>query len=362
MKSTAAHSSGTEAGRRRPTGSRSASPRRPRSRRAISRNGATLSVARWRGFTRQHANMLSRTVALPVIVGRGGAQGRAAATTRAAPVRERPFAAGTAASFASTLASQALIRVVERDSALWPYAAYRAGLAGVVLAGSGAGLGGGGPSPRGSDTPDTAGEGNGRPAEGNGVPDLGGRLRRRIPLPRGDLRERGRVREGRRQPGGRGRRRRVPGLAPWPRLPADSRQVLASGHYANVVRLDDGTGIALSTDGVGTKLVVAEQLGRWDTVGIDCVAMNVNDVVCVGAEPLAMVDYLAVDRADPEVAGAIGDGLAPRRRARRDRDRRRRAGPARRDHQRPRPGRRLLRRRRAGLPGHRRLDRARATR
>jgi phosphoribosylformylglycinamidine cyclo-ligase len=92
--------------------------------------------------------------------------------------------------------------------------------------------------------------------------------------------------------------------------PASSRQVLASGHYANVVRLDERTGIALSTDGVGTKLVVAEQLGRWDTVGIDCVAMNVNDVVCVGAEPLAMVDYLAVDRADPEIAAAIGTGLA----------------------------------------------------
>jgi phosphoribosylformylglycinamidine cyclo-ligase len=92
--------------------------------------------------------------------------------------------------------------------------------------------------------------------------------------------------------------------------PAASRQVLASGHYANVVRLDDRTGIALSTDGVGTKLVLAEQLGRWDTVGIDCVAMNVNDVVCVGAEPLAMVDYLAVDQADSEIAGAIGVGLA----------------------------------------------------
>ncbi len=92
--------------------------------------------------------------------------------------------------------------------------------------------------------------------------------------------------------------------------PARSRQVLASGHYANVVRLDESTGIALSTDGVGTKLVLAEKLGRWDTVGIDCVAMNVNDVVCVGAEPLAMVDYLAVDRADPEIAGAIGVGLA----------------------------------------------------
>ncbi len=92
--------------------------------------------------------------------------------------------------------------------------------------------------------------------------------------------------------------------------PAQSRQVLASGHYANVVRLDERTGIALSTDGVGTKLVLAGRMGRWDTVGIDCVAMNVNDVVCVGAEPLAMVDYLAVDRADPEVAGAIGRGLA----------------------------------------------------
>ncbi len=90
----------------------------------------------------------------------------------------------------------------------------------------------------------------------------------------------------------------------------ESRQVLASGHYANVVRLDERTGIALTTDGVGTKLLVAEQLGRWDTVGIDCVAMNVNDVICVGAEPLAMVDYLAVDKADAKVAEAIGKGLA----------------------------------------------------
>src|SRR4029078_1717095 len=82
------------------------------------------------------------------------------------------------------------------------------------------------------------------------------------------------------------------------------------GHYASVIRIDERPGVALSTDGVGTKLLVAEQLGRWDTVGIDCIAMNVNDVVCVGAEPLAMVDYLALDRADPEIAEAIGHGLA----------------------------------------------------
>jgi phosphoribosylformylglycinamidine cyclo-ligase len=94
------------------------------------------------------------------------------------------------------------------------------------------------------------------------------------------------------------------------RLDRPSRQVPLPGHYASVIRLDDRTGIALSTDGVGTKLLVAEQVGRFDTVGIDCVAMNVNDVVCVGAEPLAMLDYLAVDRADPEVCAAIGRGLA----------------------------------------------------
>lgn len=89
-----------------------------------------------------------------------------------------------------------------------------------------------------------------------------------------------------------------------------SRQVPLPGHYASVIRIDERTGIALSTDGVGTKLLIAEQLGRFDTVGIDCVAMNVNDVICVGAEPLAMLDYIAIERADPEVCERIGVGLA----------------------------------------------------
>jgi phosphoribosylformylglycinamidine cyclo-ligase len=88
-----------------------------------------------------------------------------------------------------------------------------------------------------------------------------------------------------------------------------SRAVPLPGHYASVIRLDETTGIALSTDGVGTKLLVAERVGRWDTVGIDCVAMNVNDLICVGAEPLAMVDYIAVPRADPEVMREVGRGL-----------------------------------------------------
>jgi phosphoribosylformylglycinamidine cyclo-ligase len=92
-------------------------------------------------------------------------------------------------------------------------------------------------------------------------------------------------------------------------LGRDSRQALSSGHFANIIRITDELGIALSTDGVGTKLLIAEELGRFDTVGIDCIAMNVNDVICVGAEPLAMLDYLAVDSANPEREGQIALGL-----------------------------------------------------
>ena len=94
------------------------------------------------------------------------------------------------------------------------------------------------------------------------------------------------------------------------KLDRPSLQVPLPGHYASVIKLDERNGIALSTDGVGTKLLVAEELGRFDTVGIDCVAMNVNDVICVGAEPLAMLDYIAVQRAEPEVCEEIGIGLA----------------------------------------------------
>jgi undecaprenyl-diphosphatase len=100
----------------------------------ISRNGATLTAARWRGFTRQQSNMLSRTVALPVIVGAAALKGMRLRRRGLPPEARQGFVAGTATSFASTLGSQALIRLVERDSALWPYAAYRAGLAGMVLA------------------------------------------------------------------------------------------------------------------------------------------------------------------------------------------------------------------------------------
>ncbi len=67
--------------------------------------------------------------------------------------------------------------------------------------------------------------------------------------------------------------------------------------------------IAMNTDGVGTKILIANHLRKWDTIGIDCIAMNVNDTITVGAEPIAFVDYLAIDHYDMEMAKQIGEGL-----------------------------------------------------
>jgi phosphoribosylformylglycinamidine cyclo-ligase len=81
------------------------------------------------------------------------------------------------------------------------------------------------------------------------------------------------------------------------------------GHYASVLRVAPGLGIALATDSVGSKVIVAEQAGRFDTIGVDCVAMNVNDLICVGAEPLAVLDYLAVESAEPALLAELAVGL-----------------------------------------------------
>ena len=89
-----------------------------------------------------------------------------------------------------------------------------------------------------------------------------------------------------------------------------ARPVLDIGYFANVVPVAPNLGVAISTDGVGTKLLVAQAVGRFDTVGIDCVAMNVNDVLCVGAEPLALVDYIALEEATPALLDALGRGIA----------------------------------------------------
>ena len=163
----------------------------------------------------------------------------------------------------SAIPVRSSIRLVERDRALWPYAAYRAALAAVVLVKLREGMS--------QDAYARAGVDQG--AADSAVAGL--------------VRALGAI-----------------------QLDRPSAQVPLPGHYASVIRIDERTGIALSTDGVGTKLKIAEELGRLDTVGIDCVAMNVNDVICVGAEPLAMLDYIAIDRANPEVCEQIGIGLA----------------------------------------------------
>jgi phosphoribosylformylglycinamidine cyclo-ligase len=92
--------------------------------------------------------------------------------------------------------------------------------------------------------------------------------------------------------------------------PGVGRPLLPIGYFANVLDLGRGQGLAISTDGVGTKLLVAQLLGKYDTVGIDCVAMNVNDVLCVGAEPISLVDYVAVQALKPELIGELAKGLA----------------------------------------------------
>jgi undecaprenyl-diphosphatase len=99
----------------------------------VSRNGATLAAARARGFAREDSNVLSRHCALPIIVGATLLKGTRLARRGLPAGTARAFAAGIVASFAATLVSIRIIRVVERDRSLLPYAAYRVGLAGLVL-------------------------------------------------------------------------------------------------------------------------------------------------------------------------------------------------------------------------------------
>lgn len=81
------------------------------------------------------------------------------------------------------------------------------------------------------------------------------------------------------------------------------------GHYAGIIDIGGKQALAMHTDGVGTKVLIAQQLRKFDTVGIDCVAMTVNDLVCVGAEPLALVDYIALHREDAPLVRELVKGL-----------------------------------------------------
>ena len=86
------------------------------------------------------------------------------------------------------------------------------------------------------------------------------------------------------------------------------QNVRMSGLFASLIDFGDKY-ITLATDAVGSKLMIAEALNKWDTVGIDCIAMNVNDTICVNAEPTSFVDYIAIDKPMEDITRDIGIGL-----------------------------------------------------
>lgn len=96
----------------------------------------------------------------------------------------------------------------------------------------------------------------------------------------------------------------------WPEPTAPFGAVkLDVGYFANVIDFGAGVGVALTTDGIGSKAMIASMLEKYDTVGIDCVAMNVNDIICVGARPVSMVDYVAIEKVDAKILDALSVGL-----------------------------------------------------
>ncbi|MBI5000056.1 MAG: phosphoribosylformylglycinamidine cyclo-ligase [Euryarchaeota archaeon] len=86
------------------------------------------------------------------------------------------------------------------------------------------------------------------------------------------------------------------------------RMLDIGGHFTGLIDFGDYA-LSLCTDTVGTKIIVANEMKKWDTIGIDCMAMNVNDMICVGAEPLAFVDFISIDRPDSDRTRQIGVGL-----------------------------------------------------
>jgi len=81
------------------------------------------------------------------------------------------------------------------------------------------------------------------------------------------------------------------------------------GHYAGIVEIPGGKLLATHTDGVGTKVIISNMMKKFDTIGIDCVAMNVNDIICIGATPISFVDYIAANKNDQRIFKQIVSGL-----------------------------------------------------
>jgi len=91
------------------------------------------------------------------------------------------------------------------------------------------------------------------------------------------------------------------GKVGWPLFPI--------GHYAGLVDLGDGRVLSLHTDNVGTKVLIAQMMRKYDTIGIDCVAMCANDLICTGAEPISLLDYLAMSKPNQAIVNEIATGL-----------------------------------------------------
>ncbi|MGI0065582.1 MAG: phosphoribosylformylglycinamidine cyclo-ligase [Nitrosotalea sp.] len=98
-------------------------------------------------------------------------------------------------------------------------------------------------------------------------------------------------------------------IASTHRLQEKVKTMSGFGHYAGIVEMPGGTLLATHTDGVGTKVMIAQMMKKYDTVGIDCVAMNVNDIICTGAVPISFVDYIAANRNDQKIFNHIVRGL-----------------------------------------------------
>lgn len=108
------------------------------------------------------------------------------------------------------------------------------------------------------------------------------------------------------------------GIVPSLKRTHSSRVLDGFGGFASLFDLGMGKGkkkyrdpiLVTCTDGVGTKLKVARLLDKHDTVGIDLVAMSVNDALCTGAEPLTFLDYIALPKDDPALIGALVKGIS----------------------------------------------------
>ena len=87
------------------------------------------------------------------------------------------------------------------------------------------------------------------------------------------------------------------------------KPLVPNGFFANVLRMSDRLSLAISTDGVGSKSAVAQMMGSYEGIGWDCVAVNVNDVICTGAEPMALVDYISLQQPHADLLGPLGKGL-----------------------------------------------------